>query len=77
MSDFIVSFIRTNVPVLVGLLAALAAKEGVNVDSDLLTAALSGMCIAVYYGVARKLEERNPQFGILLGVRKAPEYTAP
>lgn len=77
MSDLIVSWIRTIVPVIVGgLLTRAADKWGiVDIDGEATIAVVSGLVVAVYYALARFLEQRYPVAGYLLGSRKAPTYT--
>ena len=67
MNDFLVSLIRTWVPVLVG---SLVAMIGVDIDA----AAITGAAVAIYYAVVRALEMRFPQLGILLGRKSQPTY---
>lgn len=77
MTDFVVSLIRTNVPVLVGSLLGWLISQGVTVPADAevpLTAGIVALTIAVYYAAARWLEQRWPAFGYLLGSRAEPAY---
>ena len=83
MSDYIVSLIRTTVPAAVGVvlswLIELGLKYGVQVDiPEDFGATFSGsivvLCIAVYYGVIRALEEKWPIVGWLLGTAKKLTY---
>lgn len=80
MSDFVVSFIRTYVPILVGSLISWLTTKGLTLDETAsagLVVFLTGFLIAAYYGVVRLLEARFPQVGILLGSVKQPEYNEP
>lgn len=80
MSDLVVSFIRTYVPIAAGSLISWLATRGLEIDpqaSQGLIVFLTGVLIAAYYGVARFLERQWPQFGLLLGSAKKPEYTDP
>jgi hypothetical protein len=81
LSDTIISYIRTYVPVAVGAaLTWLATKFGILVDGDTKGQAillLGGVVTAVYYAVARTLEKRFPSLGFLLGSRKTPTYLPP
>lgn len=81
MSDYLVSLIRTYVPVAVGsALAWLAATLGIVLDKDssaALTAGFVGLAVAAYYTLVRLLERRWPAFGLLLGRREAPTYGLP
>ena len=78
MHDQIISLIRTYVPVAVGaFLTFLAVRFGVVVPEDVstgLTTGLVGLVSALYYAVARALEQRWPWLGWLLGVPKQPTY---
>ena len=78
MHDQIISLIRTYVPVAVGaFLTFLAVELGVVVDEHVttgLTTGLVGLVSALYYAVARALEQRWPWLGWLLGVPKQPTY---
>ena len=81
MHDQIISLIRTYVPVAVGaFLTYLAVRFGVVVPEDVstgLTTGLVGLASALYYAIARALEQRWPWLGWLLGVPKQPTYRAP
>ena len=78
MSDYLISMIRTVVPVGVGaVLSWLAVRAGIVVDEQTkagLLVAFTGLAVAVYYGVVRALELRWPWFGRLLGSKAAPTY---
>ncbi|WP_216651518.1 hypothetical protein [Actinomadura litoris] len=81
MSDYIVSLIRTWVPVGVGaVLTWLAAKAGIVVDEDTGKGAMlvaTALMIAAWYALARAVEKAFPQLGsvlVALGVSKAPVY---
>lgn len=78
MSDFIVSLIRTWVPIVIGGLVSWLVALGVDVpdaQAVQLAAVTTGLVIGVYYTAARALERRFPAFGLLLGTRRAPSYT--
>lgn len=77
ISDFVISLIRTYVPIGVGALISWFATLGISLDGEaaaglviFLTAVLQGM----YYLVVRLLERRWPAFGALLGKRSEPIY---
>ena len=78
MSDYIVSHIRTLVPVAVGYAVTwLAVNLGVVVsDSMSVSAALevAGGLTAAYYVAARWLGKRWPVFERFLGATKQPTY---
>lgn len=81
MSDLIVSWIRTAVPVAVGaVLTWLASRFGVVVDEQSsagLTVGLVALFTGLYYAVARALEHRWPVLGVLLGAPRQPTYRPP
>jgi len=80
MNNFVISQIRTYVPIFVGYLASWAVSQGINLDPDTeknLTLALGALLSGVYYYVARMLERRWPQLGWLLGSGQQPDYKAP
>lgn len=78
MSDYVLSLVRTLVPIGVGwLLVQLATRWGIVLDdataAEVKSAAVA-IVAAVYYAIARALEQRWPWVGILLGARKQPVY---
>lgn len=78
MNDFAVSLIRTWTPILVGMaITWISQSLGVDIDSTEAAVAVTGLVVAVYYGVVRWLETRYPSVGILLGSRQTPAYTEP
>lgn len=78
MSDLIVSYIRTFVPVAVGAaLAWIAGKVGVIVPADDVAPHVVAVCVAGYYVLARFLESRVSWLGWLLGMPKPPVYDVP
>ena len=81
LNDQIVSLIRTVVPVAVGaFLTWLTTELGVGVAEDAgtaLTVGLVGLFTALYYTLARVLEQRWPWLGVLLGSRRQPTYGQP
>lgn len=78
IQNYVISFIRTYVPIGVGaLIAYLAVHFGINVDNN--TAAglivfLTAVFQGAYYALARTLEHWKPQLGALLGVPAKPNY---
>jgi hypothetical protein len=84
MSDYLISLIRTWVPVGIGAaLTWLATRLGIVLDEDTSAQAAvvaTVLVVAVYYAVVRKLEQRWPAIGRVLlglGAAKTPTYTAP
>lgn len=72
--------IRTVVPYVIGLLVTWLGSKGINLPEDVqaqLSAAITVAIGSVWYGVVRKLEKTNPDFGWLLGVKGAPVYLPP
>ncbi len=77
LSDILVSFIRTFVPVGVGIGLAWVSRTlgwSDEATSAALTSWLVGACIAGYYTLARIAESYYPWLGWLLGAPKAPTY---
>lgn len=77
MNDLIISFIRTIVPTIVGAVASYLTTKGIELDPETVAALatfLTGLFGSIYYALARLLEERFPNAGLLLGVRKTPIY---
>ena len=77
MSDFVISQIRTYVPIIVGAVLAFLTTKGIELDataaaglSTFLTALFGGL----WYLIGRLLERKWPELGILLGVAKKPNY---
>lgn len=80
MSQYIVSVIRTWVPIIVGWLVSQLLIIGVVLDEDtskLLESAISAVTIALYYALARWLETKFPNAGVLLGWIRQPVYVDP
>lgn len=82
LGDTLISFIRTYVPVYVGV--ALTALQTFLFDHHVLGFAINtqaaglwatGAVIGVYYAAARILEKKWPVFGFLLGARSQPKYS--
>jgi hypothetical protein len=80
LNDYVLSSIRTYVPVVVGVvLTYLATHFNVVLPEDAsagLLIAVTGVVVGLYYGLVRALETRWPWFGKLLGSSKQPEYYA-
>jgi hypothetical protein len=77
LGDYLVSLIRTWVPVLAGAVISWAVTQGLSITpatKSSLIVGLTGIFIAGYYALARALELRYKWAGLLLGVRKAPSY---
>jgi len=80
MSQYLVSVIRTWVPIIVGWLVSQLLIIGVVIDDDtskLLESAISAVTIALYYAAARWLETKFPNAGVLLGYIRQPVYVDP
>jgi hypothetical protein len=81
LNDYIVSLIRTVVPVGVGAgLAWLARETGIVLDEEtgaMATVVAVALCIGAYYALARAVEQRWPGLGrvlVALGAGSAPAY---
>jgi hypothetical protein len=78
MTNFFISLIRTWVPIGIGaVLSWLAVNYGVVVDEDIkaqLAVGLTGVLIALYYGIVHLLEQKFPQIGWFLGLATRPQY---
>ena len=77
MSNQIVSWIRTGVPMAVGSLIAWLVSLGVEIPAGAeegVTALLVAVVSFLYYVLARALEKRWPQLGWLLGIPSQPKY---
>jgi hypothetical protein len=84
MSDYLISLIRTWVPVGIGAaLTWLATRVGIVLDEDTSAQAAvvaTVLVVAVYYAVVRRLEQRWPAVGRVLlglGAAKTPVYASP
>jgi hypothetical protein len=84
LSNYITSLIRTAVPGVVGWLLSLpfaaAICHATGIDTPTATRYLSagvafGLAFA-YYAIARALEQKFPQLGVLLGKPVQPSYSA-
>lgn len=77
MSDYIISAIRTGVPILIGwIVFAINDWVGVEIDTEAVAGPVMGALIWGYYLAARKLEEKYPQVR-WLGITKQPAYDGP
>ena len=81
MTNFLISLIRTYVPIAIGsIISFLVVQYGFVVDESVtsqLVAGLTGFLIAAYYLGARILERKFPQLGFLLGTSAVPVYVEP
>jgi hypothetical protein len=81
MSDLVLSYIRTYVPIGIGaLLSYIAVRWGIGVPEDVskeVAVAVTALVVALYYGIVRALEKKWPWFGTLLGAKKEPVYVEP
>lgn len=75
LTDTVISWIRTTVPVIVGALVAWLQPLGIELDTVGAITVATIFFTSVYYAGARLLEQKYPQFGWLLGVPRAPKYT--
>lgn len=80
MNQYVVSVIRTWVPIIIGWLISQLLVLGVVVDSDnstALTTSVTSIVIGLYYALVRWVETKFPQVGLLLGYIKQPVYVDP
>lgn len=81
LHDYVISMIRTTVPVAVAaVLAWLASRVGFVLDDESSTRLVVGavaVATMLYYGLVRAAEARWPIFGVLLGKPAAPVYDLP
>ncbi|WP_086746184.1 hypothetical protein [Streptomyces scabiei] len=86
MNNVFVSFIRTAVPVVAGLVLTGAARLGLDLDDATTTMYVMAGLTAGYYAVFRLLEELAERMawgplqtlaGILLGWARPPQYVTP
>lgn len=76
LSDWIVSWLRTNVAAWVPTVAAWLASFGIDLPVEASSFALVSLSISVFYTLARLLEAKWPAAGVLLGWKSAPTYSA-
>jgi hypothetical protein len=80
LNDYLLSIVRTYVPVGVGaVLTYLATHFNVVLPEDASAGLLigaTGVVVGLYYGLVRALETKWPVFGKLLGKQAQPEYVA-
>lgn len=78
LTDWIISAIRTTVPVVVGSVAGwVAAKVGIVIDEQSqagFVAGFTGVLIAGYYNLIRWAEQKWRWVGWLLGLAVNPTY---
>jgi hypothetical protein len=73
LNSYVVSGIRTVVPIIIGFLLAHFALLHL-VPSATAQAAVSGALATVWYLIARAIEQKWPSAGVLLGYPAAPTY---
>lgn len=75
LGDLLVSYIRTGVPIVAGLVIAFIFKHaGIGLDEAKVDAWLEPLCIGGYYAGVRWAEAKWHAVGWLLGVAKRPVY---
>lgn len=75
MNNYIISLIRTVVPMIAGWVVTLLVGLGVEFDGAAFELFLVSLFSGVWYAIARFLEMKFPAFGWLLGYGKAvPTY---
>ena len=75
LSDYLVSVVRTFVPVVVSFAVARLVGLGIEVDSAAVEPVVAGLVVGAYYAVVRAAESRWPIVGVLLGWKAAPKYS--
>lgn len=79
MTAFVLSIVRTLVPVIVGTVISWLAVLGLEIDEsgqEGLSIFLTGLFIAIYYLAVRLIGQKFPGVEILLGSAKSPDsYT--
>lgn len=71
MSNYVISLIRTWVPIAIGSVIAWLAAHGLNLDPSAtggFEVFLTGVLSGAWYALARLLEAKFPWLGVLLGV---------
>ncbi|MCP3937769.1 MAG: hypothetical protein GY708_20650 [Actinomycetia bacterium] len=74
MNEIVVSWIRTVVPHVVGMLVTVAAGYDIAIDGPSLELVAVGALASAYYALVRMAEARWPKAGWLLGYPAAPTY---
>lgn len=69
LGEIAISTIRVGVAALVGLALAYLAKLGLDIDVEVIKVAVDAVVVTGYYAVVRRLEDRFPWVGKLLGFR--------
>ena len=82
MNDYMISLIRTVVPVGIGAALAWLASLGVDAGATAntgLVVGVTGLVIGGYYALVRAIERKLPAWlrVLLIGAPRAPEYAAP
>jgi hypothetical protein len=84
LSNYVISFIRTYVPIWVGTGLVLLQNWlndnkilWIHVDSVQAVAWATALVISIYYGLVRLAEKKWPKIGILLGHAAKPVYVEP
>lgn len=78
MNDFIISQIRTAVPLIVGAFVAWLTTKGIKIspaDASSVVPVLTALFSGLYYLIVRTLETKLPAAGWLLGIAKKITYT--
>ncbi len=77
LNDFVVSHIRTYVPLAVGAVITYLTVHGMKLDPATIeadTATLTALFSGMYYTLVRLLETKWPKLGLLLGNPTQPTY---
>lgn len=79
IADMVTSIVRTVTPIIAGAIITFFASKGFNFDQSFTTnlyAVIQAIVSGLYYIIVRFIEVKFPSFGVLLGSKKAPQYTS-
>ncbi|MCC5580570.1 hypothetical protein IMZ11_33630 [Microtetraspora sp. AC03309] len=74
LSDWFVSWLRTNVAAWVPTLAAWLASFGIDLPVEASALAFGSLLVSAFYTLVRLLEAKWPTAGVLLGWKSQPTY---
>lgn len=77
-NTYVISIIRTVVPVFVGnAIATTEVALGIDLDNTALQIAAVSLVTGVWYGLVRLAERKYPKLGFLLGWKAKVQYQEP
>ncbi|WP_326637251.1 hypothetical protein OG884_26440 [Streptosporangium sp. NBC_01755] len=74
LSDWFVSWLRTNVAAWVPTVAVWLGSFGIDLPVEAGTLAVGSLLISAFYTLVRLVEAKWPAAGVLLGWKGAPTY---